>query len=168
MSEENKDKNPYEAPSANLGSETTDELGGRGARLGAAIIDTLIMLVIVLPAVFFFGFGDLLLNPSPDPGTLVTMGLAGFVVYALVQGYFLATRGQTLGKMVVGVRIVDAESKEIIPLWKVLGLRVFVFQALGQVPFVGPLILLVDVLFIFSERRRCLHDLLARTIVVNA
>jgi len=37
----------------------------------------------------------------------------------------------------------------------------------SQVPQVGGLIGLVDILFIFGKERRCLHDLLAGTRVVN-
>ena len=68
----------------------------------------------------------------------------------------------------VGVRIVDAATGEIVPVWKSFGLRVVVIQGIASIPVVGGLFALVDVLFIFGERRRCLHDHLAGTIVVDA
>ena len=168
MSQENNDENVYEAPAANLDEALEEELGGRGARLGAAIIDNIINLVVVIPLVFLFGLGNALLSPNLSMWILAGIAGLGMTAYALIHGYFLATRGQTLGKMAVGVKIVDAESKETIALWKVLGVRVFVIQALSAIPTVGLIFVLVDALFIFSERRRCLHDWLAGTIVIKA
>jgi uncharacterized RDD family membrane protein YckC len=38
---------------------------------------------------------------------------------------------------------------------------------LGAIPYVGWLVSLVDPLLIFGKDRRCLHDLIADTIVVD-
>jgi hypothetical protein len=38
---------------------------------------------------------------------------------------------------------------------------------IGMIPYVGWIFSLADPLFIFGESRRCLHDMLADTIVVN-
>ena len=43
-------------------------------------------------------------------------------------------------------------------------LRVVVNGLLGFIPLYG----VVDILFIFREDRRCIHDLIAGTVVVNA
>ena len=103
-----------------------------------------------------------------DPTTIVYVLLLTIVIFGLINGRWLVTRGQTVGKRLVGVRIVDAGTREVVPLVKSYGLRFIVVQAITQVPFVGPILALVDPLFIFGERRRCLHDYLAGTIVVRA
>jgi uncharacterized RDD family membrane protein YckC len=46
-------------------------------------------------------------------------------------------------------------------------IRYGVYFAGNFIPVIGPLFGLVNVLFIFGEERRCLHDLAANTIVVN-
>ena len=44
----------------------------------------------------------------------------------------------------------------------------FVWAIITAVPFVGPLVGLIGILFIFRDDRRCLHDHLAGTRVVQA
>ena len=80
--------------------------------------------------------------------------------------YLLHTKGQTIGKMLVGVRIVDVNSGQILPITKVIGLRVlptwmghFLTCGIGG---------LIDSLFIFRDDQRCVHDLIAQTKVVQA
>lgn len=45
----------------------------------------------------------------------VLLGIAGYLV---VNGWLLYARGQTLGKLIAKIQIVDAGSGEIAPLWK--------------------------------------------------
>jgi uncharacterized RDD family membrane protein YckC len=47
-------------------------------------------------------------------------------------------------------------------------LRNVVNLLISTIPFVGWIYAIVDVLFIFSENKQCLHDKIAGTIVVNA
>ena len=51
---------------------------------------------------------------------------------------------------------------------KVILLRIFVNGLIGMVPIVGFFYSLVDIVFIFREDQRCLHDLIAGTKVVKA
>lgn len=39
---------------------------------------------------------------------------------------------------------------------------------IGQIPYLGPAFGLANVLWIFGGERRCLHDYIADTLVVNA
>jgi len=45
------------------------------------------------------------------------------VVSIAINGYLLVTRGQTVGKLMVGIRIVDAGSNGAATALNVLGLR---------------------------------------------
>ena len=55
-----------------------------------------------------------------------------------------------------------------IGLARYIFLRVVPVVLISMIPFIGNLINLVDPLLIFGKERRCLHDLIADTIVVNA
>ena len=140
-------------------------LAGRGARLGAYLIDW----ILVGAVAGVIGYTAGLMERFMRQDTTATLWLAaiGLVVYGVINGRLLATRGQTVGKKLVGVRIVDASTRQIVAVWKSFGLRLAVIQAIAAVPLVGALFGLLDVLFIFGERRRCLHDLLAGTVVVE-
>ena len=140
-------------------------LAGRGARLAAYLIDWALVGVVAGLIGYYAGLWERLMQQ--DTEAVVWLGVIGMVVYAVINGRLLANRGQTVGKMAAAVRIVDARTREIVPFWKSFGLRVVVIQALASVPAVGAVFSLVDVLFIFGERRRCLHDHLAGTVVIR-
>jgi uncharacterized RDD family membrane protein YckC len=53
-------------------------------------------------------------------------------------------------------------------LGRIFWLRNFVNGIPGAIPVIGYVYFLVDSLFIFGARRRCIHDLIAGTIVINA
>ena len=95
--------------------------------------------------------------------------IAGVLLLVLMIAnlYFLATRGQTLGKMVCKIKIVDLAGQNP-GFVKAFLLRSVVPGIIGAVPILGPFFSLADPLFIFREDRRCLHDLIAGTNVVKA
>jgi uncharacterized RDD family membrane protein YckC len=74
--------------------------------------------------------------------------------------------GQTIGKKIVGIRIVDLDNN-VPALAKILGLRYLPTRAAALIPIMGSIYSLVDALFIFFPNRRCLHDLIAGTKVVK-
>ena len=98
------------------------------------------------------------------------LGLMGLVWLALFvcQCYLLAQRGQTIGKIVMGLRIVRFEDGTNPGFVKAVLMRTFLWALITAIPVVGPLIGLVGILFIFRDDQRCLHDHLAGTRVVNA
>lgn len=95
----------------------------------------------------------------------------GVVGYLLINGWLLHRRGQTVGKMVMGIMIVDATSGEKASLWRLILIRALFFPLL-YLPllfsFVGfwALLPLLDQAFVLRPDRRCLHDLAAGTAVV--
>ena len=46
-------------------------------------------------------------------------------------------------------------------------MRYFPLAVIAQIPFAGGIFSLIDCLFIFREDRRCIHDLIAGTKVVD-
>lgn len=99
---------------------------------------------------------------------LAAWAVISFGIYLLLHGFLLATRGQTIGKLVLGIRIVDIDTNQVIPLVKQLLLRDLLIRVLVGIPFIGGIIGLVDSLLIFRWDRRCLHDHLANTKVIFA
>jgi len=51
---------------------------------------------------------------------------------------------------------------------KLVGLRYVPVWLASSIPFIGGFLALIDILFIFREDRRCVHDMIAGTVVVEA
>ena len=100
-------------------------------------------------------------------GTTLMWAAIGFGVFVLVQFVPLNATGQTWGKKVLGIKIVDLAGAKP-PIGRLLGARYLPMQLVGNVPFVGPVLAIVNVLLIFRGDRRCGHDLIAGTQVVKA
>jgi uncharacterized RDD family membrane protein YckC len=79
----------------------------------------------------------------------------------------LVRHGQTVGKRVLGMRILRSDGTRCSP-GRIIGLRYGVGFLLTVIPVVGSLYALLDALLIFRGSRKCLHDNIADTIVVNA
>jgi uncharacterized RDD family membrane protein YckC len=152
-------------------------LAGRGARLLAVVIDSLLMGPIVMP-LFVAVVGDAFFagaasgpagtgGSSPSIWTLL-LGLApGYTIAGIIQGWFFYTSGQTIGKKMLGLRIVRSDGSRA-GLPRLLFVRAGLTFALAMIPLIGGLIALVDSLLIFRPSRQCLHDQFADTIVVSA
>lgn len=165
------DSNPYSAPAAavaDIAPAGTQELAGRGMRLLAVIIDTIILMVILIPMMVASGyFTGMMSGARPALGTQLMWGAFSIVLFVLVQGYPLSQSAQTWGKKLLKMKIVHLDGSQP-SLGVLLGKRYVPVQVAGQVPFIGWLLSLVDVLFIFGQERRCIHDLIAGTRVVVA
>lgn len=161
------DLNPYAAPKANgvrrIGSPAKKliEPASLGSRFVAAFIDSLSLVVWTIP-VWFVG-------PSDQAGSVHVMlfVMAGlFLMMLVLNVIYLVSNGQTIGKKMAGIRIVRMDGgDEKASFFRIVFLRSFVAQGLlGIIPLWN----LIDILFIFGEERRCLHDKIADTQVINA
>jgi len=160
----------YAPPSAEVADVTTSGesvLAGRGARLGAVIIDFLALMVVFFVISLITPLN--IFKPDVDPtfGKLVLLTLVSMAVFLVVQGWPLLQRSQTIGKMALGLRIVRPDGSAASP-GRVLGLRYLLPYLLTPFTVVMTVYALVDCLMIFRANRRCLHDLIADTIVVKA
>lgn len=164
--------NPYAPPKAPVADAMDDyssaELAGRGQRLVAVILDSLISMIWTLPLGIAFGIWRGAFRHEPVPtGKTLLVTLLSIVIFMLVNGGFLRKSGQTLGKKAMGIRIVTTDNT-VPELWRVIVLRYGMSWIVPAIPLIGPLIGLVDTLMIFRESRRCLHDVVADTKVVRA
>ena len=153
----------------------------RGMRLLAVILDFFIALACATPGLLLLGtsFVQAMVMASqgqePDLSNfdtgrmLLGISLVGFAILALivVQLVMISTRGQTIAKRILGLRIVRHRTGELPGFVHGVLLRGFVPGIIGMVPMVGPVFSIVDACFIFRDDRRCIHDLMADTIVVK-
>nr|MBP6750134.1 RDD family protein [Xanthomonadaceae bacterium] len=86
------ERNPYEAPQTPIvGIDSDSELAGLGERLGAALIDVVVMMLIVLPVMFVGGYFDMVMEAATRGQQVslleqVKWGVIGTVIFYLVQG----------------------------------------------------------------------------------
>jgi uncharacterized RDD family membrane protein YckC len=162
-------ENPYATPRAPVvraeypADAGSDALASRGSRLAASLIDGLAAVVILLPALAAIFFVDA--NSSLSTMGIFFAALSGiaFLVFAVYQLSMLVRQGQTLGKKAMNIRIVNYSDGQIPPTGRLLGMRYIVNSLLGNIPFYT----FLDLLFIFGSERRCIHDYLAGTKVVE-
>lgn len=168
------DENLYAAPEADVDVDPnpSGELAGRGARLVGAIVDTIVLILLIFPIQYLTGAFDTPLEEPPDLSTVffdtIVSQIVLFVLFMAVNGYLLAKRGQSVGKVVAKTRIVSVKDGGILPLQTIIGLRYLPLWIVSAIPFIGPLVGLIDSLFVFRDDRRCIHDLIAGTRVVVA
>jgi uncharacterized RDD family membrane protein YckC len=143
----------------------TPVLAERGTRLGASIVDGLLLIAIFLLLAWLTPWNVWRTDAGVAQEALGA--LVAFCIFMLVNGHGLVTRGQTWGKRWLGIRIVGADGGPV-PAWRMLGVRYGVGSLIGIVPITQMIWSLADSLAIFHASRRCLHDRMARTIVVKA
>lgn len=164
--------NPYAPPSVDVSrvaeGGTRAPLASLGQRFGAAMLDGLVATVCVTPIIFGMALsGTENANPSTTAVILYSLGglaLLSMVIYNLVR---LTQHGQTIGKKWVNIRIASFEDQSNPGFVKAVLLRGFVNGIIASIPVLGPIYSLVDICMIFREDRRCIHDLLAGTQVVQ-
>ena len=162
--------NPYEAPRAELKApvaESGGDLASRWRRLWAAIVDGLIALIVNFPIMIATGYWGRAMEQSVSFLELAAMSALAYVLAMLINGYPLHARGQTLGKMALGIQIVSAETRALMPFTRVALRRYLPVYVISSVPVLAYLLILIDLLFIFRRDKRCVHDLIAGTIVVD-
>ena len=166
--------NPYQPPtfdeapeSGPTGQQAT--FATRGERFAAALLDGLIMLALLLPAQFAAGVFEGFPKNVQQQSLAMTAAwsLASITLYLLLHGYLLSKNAQTIGKRLLGIRIVNFSDGQKTPFAKILLWRVLPVQIVALIPVVGPFASLVDSLFIFRKDYRTIHDHVAGTIVVK-
>lgn len=165
--------NPYQSPAAPVTVVDGEALAGRADRVAAVLIDAMISLVVMLPVMYLAGYFDMVRDNAVSGrmflpvGQMLLWATIGFLGFVLIQGIPLRSTGQTWGKRLVGIKIVDLTGAKP-SLVTLIGKRFLPVQAVANVPFLGSVLVLVDCLMIFRDDRRCLHDLVAGTRVVKA
>jgi uncharacterized RDD family membrane protein YckC len=169
--------NPYAPPQAAVRDIADPTLvsvpADRATRLGAAILDSFIFMLMVYTPLFLSGM-FLALTDVPGGQSDRTeafsaamsvagiFALVGFIAWAAITIVYMRRTGQSIGKKATGIKVVRSDGSPV-SLSRLIWMRNVLNWIISIVPLYG----LIDALFIFGESRQCLHDKLADTIVVK-
>lgn len=165
-------QNPYAPPQAQVSdvadADTPVEPAGRGIRFGAAMIDGIVFTVAYVPLVIAMIAQR---SGTFDPSVLTSMwGLLSLVILLALIAITIVLvhrNGQTIGKKLVGIKVVRSDGSRA-SLGRIFWLRNVVNGIPSAIPLLGYVYVMVDHLLIFGDKRQCLHDKIADTIVVTA
>ena len=169
------------------------EMASAGQRLAAKLIDFALIIVplwVVLTMVFDQAFVEETQKLQNDPTAMVNamqkraeklqasggmkLPLASLVfdMALIVNAVLLTLRGQTIGKLCLGIQVVRFPDGTRAGFIKALFLRailftILIFTSLIYFGGMGWALLMADYLMIFRKDRRCLHDLVADTLVTK-
>ena len=162
-------------------------------RFWAYVFDTLIIgapLAVVAVVALVTGNKDLI-ESATSPQVLVLLQLAAIAYYVILHG----SRGQTVGKMITGVKVLDVSEsravgwrqaivRDVVPLLAAATATIYVFT-FGAIPegaeatdralvvrivigLIVPIWALVEIVTQpFNRKRRALQDFISRTVVVR-
>lgn len=94
----------------------------------------------------------------------IMIGIYLFIMLAL-QAFLLARQGQSIGKKMLRIKIVDADTAGQVSLMRVFTIRTVLFIVLNL--FLVPFITIADYAFGLGQKRQTLHDRLAKTKVIK-
>jgi uncharacterized RDD family membrane protein YckC len=183
---------PYQPyPGTGYGYQAKDpSLAEWWQRLLARIIDGLVLSVLIIP-LWVPAFSSLVnklrninnqyaANPNSPAAQAairhVTGQFFGHIFLVVIAGLAIALAydwlqhglwGQTLGKRAMGTMVVTADTRSKISVGAAGG-RAAVYVLPSVVPFVGGLFALLNELWLlWDQRRQCLHDKAAHTVVIK-
>jgi len=143
-------------------------LASRWKRFWGALVDSLLAMTVTLPVMSLMGIPkQIKLYGKITLEQYAVLFVLGWIVFLAFNGYLLFRKGQTVGKVVVKTRIVDVNNK--VPNFaRILVFRYLILGLMAMIPILGIFVSYANALFIFGKERRCLHDYLAGTWVINA
>jgi uncharacterized RDD family membrane protein YckC len=166
MSEENIYASPESNPEVADATAPSNVLASRLSRLGASILDSLIIMVVILPIAFATGYlTDVTSGIGPSIMYQVVFAILSIVIFLVINFKPLLSNGQTVGKKIVGIKIVTLDGGQI-NIETILKRYGFYFLV-GYIPFIGSIVSLINILFIFGKDKHCLHDKVGKTKVVK-
>ena len=147
---------------AELGSGETVELARPIRRLGARILDFIVVAVIGVVLVIVFGGVD-----DSGTGTFASL-LLGLVIGIGYEVSQVAVWGQTIGKRMAGIKVINAAHGGV-PGWGKATGRWAIPGLVALIPIIGPLLSLLCYLSLTWDRvYQGWHDKVAGTLVIKA
>ncbi len=152
------------------GATTTSTViyGGFWRRLAAVIIDNILLFIVLLPmrwAMLTLGAGAKLGDRPVQPFDAFWMSFWSFgtalswAVELIYSVYFMSQKGATLGKMLMGVKVVTANGGPV-SVGRAVG-RFFARYLSALIFFIG------YIMAAFDDQKRALHDHICNTRVIR-
>ncbi|AJT66826.1 RDD family protein [Streptomyces chattanoogensis] len=144
-------------------------LANRGRRLVARIIDAIIIGVPVGVIMnLIVGWANYTSTSSIETSKQATVSGVTMLVYLVYEGLMLTSRGQTVGKMAMKIRVAMLANGAV-PAGQAGWIRAAVYTLPEIVPCCGFVFWLVNVLWCTWDKpyQQCLHDKAAKTVVVS-
>jgi uncharacterized RDD family membrane protein YckC len=156
-----------------------DVKASRGLRLGASMIDSLIIFLPMTPA--YVLAVPLVARATPgmqrnafavwgviaSTGSWFYVGMVWVLLMLIINGVLAHRNGQSIAKKWLGIKDVRSDGSRA-GFARIFWLRNVVNTTITFIPIVGSLYGLIDILFIFGSAKRCIHDYIADTIVIRA
>ncbi|MBU2714117.1 RDD family protein [Zooshikella harenae] len=154
----------YQAPGAELRENTLEasKLASISKRFWAMVIDKVILVGLIVLGVWLVDSYEYYWN-DPDTVFLYYMCIVGSLLLG-INTYLLSMRGQTIGKRILKISIVNYEDGGRVNFLSLIFFRYILFWFGNAILGV---LWLIDASFIFGHERRCLHDLAANTKVID-
>jgi uncharacterized RDD family membrane protein YckC len=164
---------PLPGPDRRTGQGPQQPLAGFGLRLVARVIDYVLAFV-TASAFFFVMIVLVVVLTGSDEFTDAESQLWAFlfvfgwgVLLFFYDWLYLIAWGRTIGKMMVGIKVVDAANGGRLSQGQVIG-RSALFCLPQSVPCLGHLFSAIESMVVLGdERQRALHDRAAGTLVVR-
>jgi uncharacterized RDD family membrane protein YckC len=140
------------------------QLASWGRRLAALLVDVIVLVVAISVALLAAGMPADELRDRVENGETLLIIVLFLIPEAIYYTWMVGSRSQTLGKMALGIKVVDAESRA--PIGYLRAFRRWISTAAMRALFWIPAI--VDHLWPLRDRRnQALHDKFARSVVVR-
>ena len=137
--------------------EPTARLASLKSRAQAVFIDIFILFAIFIPFNIY----------STKKSEIIYL-LIVYSIVVCIQVYFLVKRGQSIGKMMIKVRISQFDNQTKVPsFFKIIILRIVVNDLMYAIPIIGLIYLVLNYSLALFSPHRCIHDYISGTIVVK-
>ncbi|AXQ22798.1 RDD family protein [Acinetobacter wuhouensis] len=158
-----------------------------GKRISAKLIDFLLLLIPQMCAIIYYlpadaykiaesGYSaenqtkvtEMLTQSMP---VYVSTGLLVYLFALLIVQYFLISKtGQSIGKKIFKLQIVDVETNQLAGSLRAFFVRTFLFLLISQLTSIIPLLVIVfivDFVMFLSKPHYALHDRISKTKVID-
>ncbi|HVR38461.1 MAG TPA: RDD family protein [Thermoanaerobaculia bacterium] len=143
------------------GVNTADlDLAPISKRVGAFMVDVMIFAVPMWAVMGFMMMPDLMRGRQPNVQFIRWLSYGYVVVFLVYDALMLSSRGQTLGKMALKLKVVRADGTALTPgqAWGRAGVRGVISAVFSLIDYLPAF---------FTKDRTCIHDMVAKTRVVN-
>ncbi|TQV85743.1 RDD family protein [Exilibacterium tricleocarpae] len=142
-------------------------LASRWSRLLAFLIDSIVLIVSFSPVIWLSGVFDDEDSAQISTAAILTLIVLGYALFFAINWLPLKEQAQTWGKRFLNIKIVGDDGCKL-PIKDLIFKRYAFGFGVGFIPVVGDFFVLVNHLFIFTASKKCLHDHVAKSSVVNA